>query len=466
MNRADMKKTLHDLSLQRASIQHQLACGIINDVDASVEEEIIMTKERKIKEQLVAGVHVTKDGQPRKIEYKDGKGLWTTMLPNKKKIYAKTKDILIDKLFGFYGLAINDVSISGIFASALKEKADGDNVNERTITHLDYAYQRFITNEFSKRDIRELTKADLKAYTQDLVTCLHPKAKAFLEYKSVLNLIFGYALEYDIIDTNPVLAICNEKYLKSCDCTKPKSADKILSMADIEKVKTEVRHRMAQAKYCGYFINGYAILLSIETGMRVGELCALRWDDIEETTIHIHAQQLSRKGEHGKEYYYAPWTKDEKGISRDGRIFPLTDTLAKLLHELKELQAGKGINSEYVLCHEDGEWIKTDAYQTCLRRLMRSLGFTVTNNHTFRMSLNSNVLAPLGLTPADRARLLGHSEETNQKYYTFARLDSTDEIRELLNSFNNPASTPNVIPFKQVSPRSHQSVDNSGIKKA
>lgn len=201
-----------------------------------------------------------------------------------------------------------------------------------------YAYHRFITDDFGKKDIRQLTKADLKAYTQDLVNRLHPKKKAFLEYKSVLNLIFNYALEYDIIQVTPVLAISNDKYLKSCDCTKPKSADKILAMSDIDKVKSEVHRRMTQAKYCGYFINGYAILLSIETGMRVGELCALKWDDIKDDIIHIHAQQLTRKGEHGKEYYYAPWTKDEKGISHDGREFPLTDTIAELLQELKHLR--------------------------------------------------------------------------------------------------------------------------------
>ena len=38
---------------------------------------------------------------------------------------------------------------------------------------------------------------------------------------------------------------------------------------------------MTQNRYHGYFILGYAILLSVETGMRVGELCALKWDDVQ-----------------------------------------------------------------------------------------------------------------------------------------------------------------------------------------
>ncbi len=45
------------------------------------------------------------------------------------------------------------------------------------------------------------------------------------------------------------------------------------------------------------------MLFAIETGVRVGELCALKWEDINEKSIHIHAQQLHRL-EGGKRIYY------------------------------------------------------------------------------------------------------------------------------------------------------------------
>ncbi len=146
--------------------------------------------------------------------------------------------------------------------------------------------------------------------------------------------------------------------LKECDCSKAVSEQKIFSEDELETIKTEVRSRMKQKKYNGYFINGYAILLSIETGMRAGELPALKWCDIHENYIHIHAQQLSNKRKGGKEYYYADWTKDEKGVSRGGRKFPLTKNIKNILSELKSIQEGKGIHYEFVFCNTDGEWIK------------------------------------------------------------------------------------------------------------
>ena len=65
---------------------------------------------------------------------------------------------------------------------------------------------------------------------------------------------------------------------------------------------------------------------------------------------------------------------------------------------------------------------------------MSGLGYNVTNNHSFRMSLNSNVfIGKYGLPATERARLLGHSVETNLRYYSFAGKDSLDDICAILN---------------------------------
>ena len=68
--------------------------------------------------------------------------------------------------------------------------------------------------------------------------------------------------------------------------------------------------------------------------MRAGELPSLKWSDVHDNYIHIHSQQLSNKRKGGKKYYYANWTKDEKGESKGGRKFPLTQVIRDLLDEL------------------------------------------------------------------------------------------------------------------------------------
>lgn len=440
-------KMLFDLNNQKKAVQEQLVHGIISFVDATNELNMITSKERKIKERLVQEAHVTEDSIPRKIKYLESKDLWQTIMPDKSRITAKTKDMLIDKLFDWYHLKIQSVTIKDLFDDALLEKKRTENVNPDTLYQNEKSYERFITEELGKRNITDITGEELKEYTQNLVHRLSITVNAFKDYKGVLNLIFDYALGHGIISSNPVNAINNQKYLKNCKQPSSNPEDEILSEQEIELVIATVRKRMKQKRYHGYFINGYAILLSIETGMRAGELCSLKWSDIKDTVVHIHSQQLSNKRSGGKEYYYAPWTKNEKGVSKGGRKFPMTNTIRTILNELKAVQESMGICSEYVFCHPDGEWIKTDAYETCLRRLMEHLNFTVTNNHAFRKSLNSNVfIGKLHMPVTQRAKLLGHSVATNEKYYSFcSKDDDLDSLCELLNCADR----------NEVSPKSH-----------
>lgn len=446
-------KLLKDLERQKKEVYEQYNRGIIESVDAVNEEiEMYTAKERKIKRGLVLKAHTTEDGKPRTIKYQESKKLWQTIMPDGKRLYGKTEEILMDKLFDYYHLTIQKPTIHNLFLVALDEKEKTEPVAEDTIYQYKYAYQRFISEELGKRDITTVTGTDLKEYTMNLVTSTDIITSAFKEYKGVLNLIFNYAIHNEIINSNPVACIDNKKYMKACVQVSKKPEDQILSEEEVKKVIAKVRKNMTHGRYKGYFINGYAILLAIETGMRAGELCSIKWSDVntKDKTLHIHSQQLNNKRKGGKVYYYAPWTKDERGVSQGGRHFPLTDAIKDILDELKALQEENGIESEYIFCHRNGEWIKTDAYETCLRRLMKSLKLNVTNNHTFRKTLNCNVfIDKMHLSVAKRAMLLGHSIATNEKYYSFPSKD--DDLSKLCEAFNKVAK-------EQVTPQSHLQV--------
>ena len=444
-------KLLKDLETQKKDVYEQYNRGIIESVDAVNDEiKMITAKERKIKRALVLKAHTTEDGKPRIIKYQESKKLWQTIMPDGKRLYGKTEEILMDKLFDFYHLTIQKTTIHNLFLEALEDKELTEPVAEDTLAQYRYAYKRFISEELGNRDITTITGTELKKYTLNLVNSAPIIKSAFLEYKGVLNLIFKYAMCNEIITSNPVACIDNKKYLKACEQDTSNPEDHILSEEEIKMVVAKVRKYMTSKRYDGYFINGYAILLSIETGMRVAELCSLKWSDVKEKTLHIHSQQLNNKRKGGKIYYYAPWTKNEKGVSDGGRHFPLTDAIKDILNELKELQKEKGIESEFVFCHEDGEWIKTDAYETCLRRLMKSLKLNVTHNHAFRKSLNCNVfIDKMHLPVTKRAKLLGHSIATNEKYYSFASKD--DDLDTLCEAFNKVAKS-------KVTPQSHLQV--------
>lgn len=439
----------------------------ITTADVACQIDMIKTQELKLKRQLVETVHIKNDGTPRKIEYKENTGLWKTLLPNKTPVTATTEEVILDKLMIHYGISITDYSLKSLFKEAVAHKDSTEPVNPDTLSYLESSFKRFIDDSIGNMDIRKITLDVLSEYTLNMLRKAQEpdsqgvthkiKKKAFLSYKSVLNLVFDYAMLKDYITVNPLDKFKNKAFLKECDCTKSLSEEKIFSEDEIEKIKSTVRKYMSYERYNGYFINGYAILLSIETGMRAGELPSIKWSDLHDNYIHIHTQQLSHSRKGGKQYYLVDYTKDEKGVSQGGRKFPLTQQIKSILDELKSIQERKEIHSDFIFCHEDGEWIKKDAYITCLRRMLSSMGFKVTNNHAFRMSLNSNILdAKLHLPVAKRAELLGHSVETNLKYYTYASKEDMDDLVDLFDSSKKEKAK-----IVLLSPRSHLKSVNS-----
>ena len=126
--------------------------------------------------------------------------------------------------------------------------------------------------------------------------------------------------------------------------------------------------------------------------------------------------------------------------------------MKEILEALKEVQHQLGIKSDWVFCNKSGDWIKIRGYISALRKVTLGLGFPITNNHAFRMALNSYVLIPKGLEAPERAKLLGHSVETNLRYYTHARSDEyPEELKHILDgdsaentekSSTNEVSTP------------------------
>lgn len=321
-------------------------------------------------------------------------------------------------------------TFNDVFLLACEEKKKLKSA--QTIKKYKADYKRFISDELSKTRISDITLQFLKSYTADMVNRIKPIKKAFLNYKTLLNLIFNYAVDHDYIAINLAEKINNKEYLVKCENKKVTAEDKAMSPKQIQDITDEIDRRFnSPDKYGELYSTGYIFKLVSYTGMRVGEVCALQWDDIKDTYIHIHAQQLYNPD--SKKYIYAEWTKDEKGVSNGGRMFPLTNNIKTLLDEIKKRQDELKMDVKWVFAGTDGKWITCNAYEKFLERICTRLGYDITNNHAIRMYFNSYVLIPAGVTVANRAKLLGHSVEVNLQNYTFEDHDYCNSALTALN---------------------------------
>jgi len=433
---------IRNIEAQILNLKELKKKGMVESVDVVIQE--LTKKEFKLKEEKVLSVHSYAITQVSVL--KNGKSVprWQTTCGDKRP-RCSSYEALIDKLYEFYfgTIIYTDFSFKAMFDAALQDKIDTERPKEKTIRDYHSSYKAFITDEFGAKDIRLITASELKKFIQDKVEELNLTEKRLLKLKGLLNLVFNFATDPErrIIEFSPVPQ-SNKQFKRNCKPTKTKPEEKAFQPAEIDQIREYLWNRARNSKYD---YNAYAILFASETGVREGEIPSLKWSDITEKTIHIHSQQNDEMRDGQKVYYYNPTTKDEKGYSRDGRYFPMNKKIKEILDEVKAKQEALGIHTEWVFANNDGNWITTASYYEALYKVSKLLGLSLSNNHAFRIALNSYVLIPMGIPVTERARMLGHSVDTNLRHYTFARSDEyLGEISDMWNDYIDETRAPKV----------------------
>lgn len=159
------------------------------------------------------------------------------------------------------------------------------------------------------------------------------------------------------------------------------------------------------------------IILMFCTGVRVGELVALKWEDIVDNTIKIRRTEVSYKNDEGNIVYeIREYPKTEAGI----RTVIIPMEFINILKKLKGLSGDK----EYVF-QNNGRLTKTLMVRKRLYLVCAKTGIKKKSPHKLRKTYAS-ILLDNGLDKNMIEGLLGHTQiGTSEKYYHRNR--KTDE---------------------------------------
>lgn len=305
------------------------------------------------------------------------------------------------------------------------------NRSGKTISDYRSIYNRFIPDDFGSRMISEIKAEDVQELVGSQCRQLKPKEEALKKAIQMITATFTYAFRSGYIAVNPALQLDVTCYYKDCDLTVKTGDQKEFSDAELDLLTADAwKHRT----------NPRALMsmMAKETGMRAGELTALHKEDIESGYIHIHRQQLIDESKKGPDRYYeVSYTKDERMHPHDGRRFPITEPVQSII-DLAEKIPGE---SDYLFHNPDAKGpIGKDTYEQYLSRRCAALGIRTTNNHAFRMAVNSRFISQ-GLSPAERALLLGHAVQTNERHYSLTDKRQLSALSEKLLSASSAECT-------------------------
>lgn len=166
------------------------------------------------------------------------------------------------------------------------------------------------------------------------------------------------------------------------------------------------------------YIPSYAVELSLYTGMRVGELSGLMWEDID-------TEQNIRKN---NEYYIS--------LPKNGKIrdFPLTPEIEDILNRVKKVELKNNWLTEYVFSNDKGR-VHARTISECMRLKTSGTDFhNIKCIHTSRRTVNSEY-AKAGMPATARASIIGNTERVNEQNYTYD-ISGMDYKRSVISMVN------------------------------
>lgn len=269
---------------------------------------------------------------------------------------------------------------------------------------------RHINPQLGDKALHELIHEDIQILIGQLME-KGLKASTLHGIFRLLNASLEKAVELEKLHKNPCRGVTLPKRRRKRPKSLTKSQQEILF------------HKAYHDKY------GVAIIIAMFTGMRIGEISVLKWENInlEERIIHVNETILRVKAEKGDKKK-TTILRNEPKSDFSNRVIPIPSGLLDYLIELKENAKG-----EYVVYCKDGKFAEPRVIQYRFKKLLIDSGLEVINFHALRHTFATRSIESAA-DIASVSRLLGHSSvKMTLDYYA----DSTLEQRRKVMDFQD-----------------------------
>lgn len=363
---------------------------------------------------------------PYEIYFSKADNRYRTYLPStekdgkRKPITSISKENLENKIINYYKkLEQKSIlyTIENIYPDFLEYKSTDTSL--ANANKLDWVWNKFYKDdEFVKNEISKIDVPTLKIWYLNKIKQYNLTARQFKEMKSLLNMLFDYAIEKKICTQNISRVIRNISRKKFTVESKKTVAEQVFVNDEESKLIELALNQYSKTQNTAYL----AVCLNFALALRVGEVVALKVSDFGENTVHIQRQEvkLYEKLPNGKirrnGYEISPYLKSvdsdrELYLIKEAKIFLSMILQANQMH---------GFKSEYLMLTKDGNRMNNDAINNVLRRLNRMLKTPQKGNHSIRKTCISNMGASKALTNEEIRKFAGHKDfSTTAKHYMY-----------------------------------------------
>ncbi len=272
----------------------------------------------------------------------------------------------------------------------------------RTIERYSEIINNHLIPSVGEIELQELTPIILQKYISELLKCGNKRTGAGLSSSAVNSII--------TVVQNSLHTAYNLRYINDMvgdKLKRPKAVEKQIECFSVAEQK-----QIEQAVRDGKRPYMLGVLICLYTGLRIGELLALEWSDIDFSNGTLMVDKTCHYGVNlnGQFGRIVDTPKTETSI----RLIPLPKQLIPLMKEHKK------IPSKLVIS-KNGEGISNRTYQRNFESLLKSLNLKHRGFHALRHTFATRALE-CGMDVKTLSELLGHKSPavTLKKYaHTF-----------------------------------------------
>ena len=220
------------------------------------------------------------------------------------------------------------------------------------------------------------------------------KTRTVNDYMAFIRHIFNDAYKERVIDYNPFILLKN---LRRTEAAARDTHHRALSL--------EEQRGFFECERCkeSYYYNVFRF--AICTGMRIGEIGALRYSDIKDDTIHV--ERTVTRTESGS---YAIGDRAKTAAGR--RIIPMNDKIREIVDDQKAhamICRNKVTNiDDFIFKSVEGGILLATPIDREIKRICRKLGYAPFTMHAFRATFATRAIEN-GMNPKTLQEILGHS---------------------------------------------------------
>ena len=280
-------------------------------------------------------------------------------------------------------------------------------IKESTYLNYNYIINTYLNKEFGKKRLDFFLTYDMNQFIDNLEKTLSNKTvrDIILVLKSILKFAerkYNVNFNLDLV-TMP---------------TAHKSELQVFSEKEIKKIEKECMESID--------IRTIGILISIYTGMRIGEICALKWENIDFSKKLINVTQTLQRvyveKERTKIIITPPKTKTSE------RKIPIPTNL----YDKLKIESTKFSREAYVLTGEEEKYIEPRSFQYVYKKTLDNCSVKYRSFHCLRHTFATRCIR-VGMDIKSLSEVLGHADvNITLNRYVHSSYDSKKKFMERL----------------------------------